>query len=414
MALSELQGDVVAAKLWIPREEVEASALEQMRNAASLPWARHVLAMPDIHAGHGVAVGSVVALRGAVAPNIVGVDIGCGMTAMRTGLTEDRLPAYLSGLRAAIEAAIPAGAGRAHETPVERPFWVADKDWDSLWADISRAECRCSVDTVRRQLGTLGSGNHFIEVCVEDRDGSVWLMLHSGSRNFGKQVCDSWAARAAELPHNRGLSDPALAVFLEGTPEFDGYWRDMEAAQRYAEVNRGVMLALLDQALRREPAGPTRVARAPFSCCHNYATLEEHFGEQLVVARKGAIRVGGGRGIIPGAMGRKSYIVRGLDNAEALFSASHGAGRRMSRGQATRTFTVEDLREQLRGVECHIGPGVLDEAPGAYKDLDTVMRHQADLVSVEHELRSVLTVKGHDDGRRQRPKAASVGANAGA
>jgi tRNA-splicing ligase RtcB len=246
--------------------------------------------------------------------------------------------------------------------------------------------------TAARQLGTLGGGNHFIELCL-DTDDQVWLMLHSGSRNIGKTLAEVHMRRARELEHNQALEDRDLAVFLAGTPEMQAYRRDLFWAQEYARLNRVVMLQLYQAVLAAELGSID--FEEPVSCHHNYVAEEVHFGEQLMVTRKGAIRAGAGDlGIIPGSMGTKSYIVRGLGNADAFLSASHGAGRRMSRAKAKKTFTVADLAEQTRGVECRKDGGVLDEIPTAYKDIDQVMANQADLVEVVAELKQVLCVKG--------------------
>lgn len=406
MPLSIMSGQRVPVKLWAPIHEVESGALTQLRNAANLPWAVHVLAMPDVHAGFGVPVGAVVALRDAVAPGLVGVDIGCGMCASRTALTSADLPKDLAELRQMVEDAIPVGTGCAHDEPLPRPPWMKQKEWDELWKGVSEAKRgKCELLTARKQLGTLGSGNHFIEVCLDLKD-RVWLMLHSGSRNLGKEICDGYAKKATQLEHNRALPDKQLSVFLRGSPEFADYWRDMKVAQWYAEINRAMMMDLLVGAMADACGRAAFDGDVYVNCHHNYADEEEVGGERLIVARKGAIRVGTGLGIIPGAMGRKSFIVRGLGNHDALLSASHGAGRVMSRGEANRRFTVDDLRESTKGVECHVGKGVLDEIAEAYKDIEAVMANQADLVQPEHELRAVLCVKGHDDAKKRQRRAA--------
>jgi tRNA-splicing ligase RtcB len=257
-------------------------------------------------------------------------------------------------------------------------------------------------------MGSLGSGNHFIEVCV-DTAGYVWLMLHSGSRNFGKEVAETHARKTPLFSYNKDLPNAALGVFLKGTPEFDAYWRDMQTAQLYAKLNRRLMMELLQAALCAEVYEASLLP--PYiSCHHNYATEEEHFGEKLIVARKGAISARiGEMGIIPGARGRKSFIVEGLGNPEALYSASHGAGRLMSRGEANRKFTLEDLERSSHGIECYVGKGVLDEIAEAYKKIETVMAHQVDLVKPIFELRALINIKGHDDktkhDRREAEKA---------
>jgi tRNA-splicing ligase RtcB len=390
-----IQGANVPIKLWARPDDVESAALDQLKATAALPWvAHHVAVMADVHVGKGATVGSVVAMRGAVAPAAVGVDIGCGMAAVRTSLDAGRLPDNLKRVRARIEAAIPVGFA-AHDEPA----WGAAGDavaaeakalldrFDELPPEVARHAARAA-----RQLGTLGGGNHFIELCL-DTDGRVWLMLHSGSRNIGKELAEVHMARARRLDHNQALRDRDLAVFLAGTPEMAAYRRDLYWAQEYARLNRAIMLALYEDVLRG--MWPGIALDPPVSCHHNYVAEEVHFGETLFVTRKGAIRAGRGEmGIIPGSMGTKSFIVRGRGNPESFDSASHGAGRRMSRGKAKAKFTLDDLRAQTAGVECRKDAGVLDEIPGAYKSIDAVMAAQQDLVEIVAELKQVLCVKG--------------------
>jgi tRNA-splicing ligase RtcB len=377
----------VPIKLWTPPAEVETAALTQLRNIASLPWCfHHVAAMPDVHLGKGATVGSVVAMKGAVAPAAVGVDIGCGMAAQRTSLIAGDLPDSLKELRLAVEEAIPVGFSE-HERPVgpqEHELW---EEFPSLAPQVQDRFSRA-----RHQLGTLGGGNHFIELCL-DSDQRVWLMLHSGSRNIGKELAEIHISRARKLAHNRELPDRDLAVFLAGTDEMKQYRNDLFWAQRYALLNRETMLNLYRRVLKKELRGVE--FEEPILCHHNYVAEEVHFGEEVLVTRKGAIRAGAGDlGIIPGSMGTKSYIVRGLGSRESFESASHGAGRRMSRGEAKRRFSRADLMEQTRGVECRKDNGVLDEIPGAYKDIDRVMENQRDLVEIVAELKQVMCVKG--------------------
>jgi len=392
VSISVLKGGTVDARLWVPREEVESAALDQLRNIASLPWVAHVAVMPDVHFGKGATVGSVVAMRSAVSPAAVGVDIGCGMGAIRTSLAASDLPDSLASLRSAIEAAIPVGF-EAHEDraglSAELRARVASlfSRFADLDAGVENVEVRA-----QKQLGTLGGGNHFIELCLDDEQ-RVWMMLHSGSRNIGKSLAEIHIARARELAHNARLPDRDLAVFLAGTPEMDAYRRDLYWAQEYALLNRLAMFDLYRGVMRQ--AFPGVQFEAPILCHHNYVAEETHFGEHLFVTRKGAIFAGAeARGIIPGSMGTRSFIVTGLGNAESLTSASHGAGRRMSRGKAKREFTLADLRAQTKGVECRKDAGVLDEAPGAYKDIGQVMEQQRDLVRIDHTLKQVLCVKG--------------------
>jgi tRNA-splicing ligase RtcB len=315
------------------------------------------------------------------------------MDAVQIDLREEDLrnSDQLKRLRLRVEEFIPCGTGKAHESPL--PSSIKKEE---LWDRVKEAEKgKCSIEKAKRQIGTLGSGNHFIEVCT-DTEGWIWLMLHSGSRNFGKEVADTHARKTQTFEHNKGVPI-SLGAFLQGTPEFDAYWRDMQTAQLYAKLNRELMMELLETAFYAEGFKISR--RSPYiSCHHNYATEEEHFGEKLIVSRKGVISARAGeKGIIPGARGRKSFIVEGLGNSEALFSASHGAGRRMSRGDANRKYTLEDLERSSRGIECYIGKGVLDEIAEAYKDIEIVMTYQADLVKPITELRALINIKGHDD-----------------
>jgi tRNA-splicing ligase RtcB len=388
VAIAQIKGKNVDIKLWSRPHEVESAALTQLRNMTALPWVfHHVAAMPDVHYGKGATVGSVVAMRGAVSPAAVGVDIGCGMGALRTNLRAADLPDSLKRLRSDMERAIPVGFS-SHEEPVKKaaewPLWEA---FGELTPKVQPLLSRA-----RRQMGTLGGGNHFIELCLDAGD-AVWLMLHSGSRNIGKELAEIHIAKAKKLAHNRDLPDRDLAVFLAGTPEMKAYRHDLFWAQEYARANREVMFHLAEGVLRQH--FPELSIQQTITCHHNYVAEEVHYGEEVLVTRKGAIRAGAGDlGIIPGSMGTRSYIVRGLGNPEAFHSASHGAGRTMSRGEAKRRFTVQDLCAQTAGVECRKDGGVLDEIPAAYKPIERVMEDQADLVEVVAELRQVMCVKG--------------------
>jgi len=395
MSSTIINGSRVPIRLWAPAHEVESEAIRQLKAVASLPWvAHHVAVMPDVHVGKGATVGSVIALRGAVAPAAVGVDIGCGMAALKTNLSADDLPDSLRKLRLAIEHAVPVGRD-SHAAPV----W-ADAGEElagrgrALMERFAELEPRVQrlAGRVNEQLGTLGGGNHFIEVCL-DTESAVWLLLHSGSRHIGAALAELHMERAQKLFHNQELPDPDLAVFLAGTPAFDAYRRDLFWAQEYAALNRAVMLQRSKDVLRK--FWPRVAFEEPVSCHHNYVAEEHHFGEDLLVTRKGAIRAGQGElGIIPGSMGTKSFIVRGKGNPLSFESASHGAGRRMSRTQAKKTFSVADLERQTSGVECRKDSGVIDEAPKAYKNIDRVMEQQSDLVEIVAELKQVLCVKG--------------------
>jgi tRNA-splicing ligase RtcB (3'-phosphate/5'-hydroxy nucleic acid ligase) len=394
-----LPGTRAPVKVWTDPSTIEPEAAQQLRNIGALPWVEGVAVMPDVHYGKGATVGSVIAMRQALAPAAVGVDIGCGMSAVRTNLVAGDLPDDLGALRSAIEATIPVGFN-AHDDPVNprRVHGLPAAGWDRFWTGFGELKAGVSGLEVRatRQMGTLGGGNHFIEVCLEQGGadaGRVWLMLHSGSRNIGKELAEKHIAVARKLPHNADLPDRDLAVFVAGTPEMDAYRRDLTWAQEYAARNRAVMLALLCAVLRN--AVPKVSYDEPISCHHNYVAEETYGGVDVLVTRKGAIRAGAGDlGIIPGSMGTGSYIVRGLGNEDAYCSASHGAGRRMSRSQAKKKFTVEDLAAQTAGVECRKDSGVVDEIPAAYKDLDDVIRRQDDLVEVVARLKQVLCVKG--------------------
>jgi len=386
--ISTLKGKNVPVKMWTPIHEVESSALDQLKNIAALPWVfSHVAVMPDVHFGKGATVGSVIAMKGAVSPAAVGVDIGCGMAAVRTNLTSHDLPDSLTDLRLQIEEKIPVGPN-GHEGTHK----YAEKS--ALWKEFSTLDksVQDRLGIARGQLGSLGGGNHFIELCLDEKD-HVWLMLHSGSRNIGKTLAEVHMARAKKLAHNAEIPDRDLSVFLAKTPEMEAYRRDLFWAQRYAAENRDVMLHIYQDILRT--MFPKVAFETPVSCHHNYVSEECHFGEDVVVTRKGAISARAGEmGIIPGSMGTCSYIVRGLGNPESFCSASHGAGRRMSRGAAKRQFTLEDLASQTEGVECRKDGGVLDEIPGAYKDIDAVMANQSDLVETAAVLKQILCVKG--------------------
>ncbi len=371
--------------------------MQQLQNVATLPWIQGLAVMPDVHYGKGATVGSVIAMRGAVCPAAVGVDIGCGMSAVKSSLTANDLPGDLSRLRSKIEQAIPVGRGLHREAvDPKRLYQFPTAGWDDFW---SRFDGVADAVKFRReravtQMGTLGQGNHFVELCI-DSEGSVWLMLHSGSRNIGKELAEHHIGEAQKLPHNQGLVDRDLAVFVADTPQMAAYRHDLFWAQEYAKYNRAIMMALFQEVVRKE----FRKARVTFdqviSCHHNYVAEEQYEGMDLLVTRKGAIRAGSGEfGIIPGSMGTGSYIVKGLGNTASFNSASHGAGRKMSRSAAKRRFSTRDLEEQTRGVECRKDSGVVDEIPGAYKPIEKVMEQQRDLVEVVAKLKQVICVKG--------------------
>jgi len=395
MPYTEVPGIRVPIRMWTDPATVEDGAMQQLRNVSSLPWIKGLAVMPDVHYGKGATVGSVIAMHGAVCPAAVGVDIGCGMSAVRTSLRASDLPPDLSRLRTKIEDAIPVGRGM-HDDPVEPAdlHGFPTAGWSDFWArfDALAEPVHFRAERAAKQMGTLGSGNHFVEVCLDTED-RVWLMLHSGSRNIGKELAERHMAVARKLPHNADLPDPDLAVFVAGTPEMQAYRRDLFWAQDYAARNRATMVALVKLALADVVPGTT--FDDAISCHHNYVAEETYDGVELLVTRKGAIRAGSGDlGIIPGSMGTGSYIVRGLGNDSSFQSASHGAGRRMSRNKAKKLFTADDLAAQTAGVECRKDSGVVDEIPAAYKDIETVIRAQTDLVEVVAHLKQVVCVKG--------------------
>ncbi|MGZ9932601.1 RtcB family protein [Streptomyces sp. NC-S4] len=397
MSYVEVPGAKIPIRMWTDPASVEDSAMQQLRNVATLPWIKGLAVMPDVHYGKGATVGSVIAMKDAVCPAAVGVDIGCGMSAVKTSLTANDLPGDLSGLRSKIERAIPVGAGMHREAvDPSRLYGFTDAGFGDLWErfDYVADAVKFRRDRAMRQMGTLGQGNHFCEVCI-DSSGSVWLMLHSGSRNIGNELAAFHIDVARGLSHNQGLVDRDLAVFLAATPEMEAYRNDLFWAQEYAKYNRAVMMSLFKEVFRKE----FRKAKVSFdreiSCHHNYVAEERYDGMDLLVTRKGAIRAGSGDyGIIPGSMGTGSYIVKGLGNEKSFNSASHGAGRKMSRTAAKKRFSARDLAEQTKGVECRKDSGVVDEIPGAYKSIEQVIDQQTDLVQVVAKLKQVICIKG--------------------
>ncbi|WP_455352310.1 RtcB family protein [Streptomyces sp. SYSU K217416] len=397
MSYVEVPGAKVPIRMWTDPASVEDGAMQQLRNVTTLPWIKGLAVMPDVHYGKGATVGSVIAMHGAVCPAAVGVDIGCGMSAVRTSLTANDLPGDLSRLRSKIEQAIPVGRGM-HDDAVEpgRLHAFPTAGWDDFWKrfDGIAEAVKFRQERAVKQMGSLGSGNHFWELCI-DTDNSVWIMLHSGSRNIGKELAEYHIGQAQKLPHNQGLIDRDLAVFIADTPQMAAYRNDLFWAQEYAKYNRAIMMALSQDVIRREFKKAKVTFGEVISCHHNYVAEERYEGMDLLVTRKGAIRAGSGDyGIIPGSMGTGSYIVRGLGNAKSFNSASHGAGRKMSRNAAKRRFSTRDLEEQTRGVECRKDSGVVDEIPGAYKPIEKVIDQQRDLVEVVAKLKQVVCVKG--------------------
>lgn len=396
--------EIANVKMWVGDMEVEQSALDQIFNISQLPvLAGHIAIMPDVHMGKGATVGSVIPTRSAIIPAAVGVDIGCGMVAAMTNLTATDLPDSLLALRNQIERDVPVGFNEhAKGIPsVSGPY--ADilrknltktmQAWDTL--TMKQKLGRADEKKIGRQIGTLGGGNHFIEICL-DTNSNVWIMLHSGSRGIGNQIGTLAVTIAKEQAAKRGwgLPDADLAWLDEGTPEFDSYIEAMHWAQDYARFNRDTMMNLVIAAVKHR-IPKMQVIGEVINCHHNFTSLEEHFGTEMWITRKGAVSAKEGQmGIIPGSMGAKSFIVRGKGNHDSYCSCSHGAGRKMSRNQAKKLFTSLDLEAQTFGVECRKDADVVDEIPGAYKDIDQVMAAQADLVDIVTTLKQVLCIKG--------------------
>ncbi len=381
-------------------EEIAPDAINQLINIASLPIIHsHVAAMPDVHLGKGATVGSVIPARGAIIPAAVGVDIGCGMNALRLSLKAKDLPDGLAKLRASIEAAVPVGFAEHDYDRV--PGKLLRQLGEGLEPILKRHDNLAKRlrgkkrFTWSRQLGTLGGGNHFIEVCLDEAD-DVWVMLHSGSRWIGNTIGTHFIALAKKDAQRKQLNlpDKDLAYFSEGAEHFDDYVQAVEWAQEYAMVNRREMMRMVLEAMARV-LPPFEVTREAINCHHNYVAREHHFGADVYITRKGAISAREGEmGIIPGSMGARSFIVRGLGNEQSFCSCSHGAGRVMSRTAARKRFSEADLAAQTEGVECRKDRGVVDEIPAAYKDIDQVMENQKDLVEVVHTLRQVVCIKG--------------------
>jgi tRNA-splicing ligase RtcB len=383
------------AKVWA--EDLDFDTQEQIRNIASMNFIhRHVAVMPDAHLGIGCTIGSVVPTKSAIIPAAVGVDIGCGMMAVKTSLQAHDLPWSLKELRENIERSVPTGK-YSHKEVVESGFHFVTGSQFNYFLKQSEPELMFDVKAKRwmTQLGTLGSGNHFIEVCLDEND-QVWVMLHSGSRGIGNQIGRKFIELAKEdmRIHHINLPDQNLSYLSEGTQHFDDYWHALEWAQEYASINRRLMMGLVfDQLWRMFP--DMLIREEAINCHHNYVAKENHYGDNVYVTRKGAIRARGkDLGIIPGSMGAKSYIVRGKGNQESFHSCSHGAGRKMSRRKAKDTFTSADLEAQTAGVEIRRRKEIIDEIPGAYKDIDRVMELQSDLVEPVHTLKQILCVKG--------------------
>ena len=391
-------------KMWTRGVPVDEKAKQQLSRAAKMPFIfRHVAAMPDVHVGIGATVGSVIPTKGAVIPAAVGVDIGCGMMAARTSLMAHDLPDNLEGIRTAIERAVPhgrdVGRGKRDKGSWGDPPREIVQAWATLAARFKRiADKYPKLANTNNlvHLGTLGTGNHFIEFCL-DEEARVWVMLHSGSRGVGNAIGSFFIALAKEDMRKWfvNLPDEDLAYFTEGTDHFDDYVEAVEWAQDFAALNRRMMMTNVIRALRGEIAKPFDAELEAVNCHHNYVTRENHFGENVLVTRKGAVRAAKGvMGIIPGSMGAKSFIVRGLGNKEAFESCSHGAGRIMSRTEAKKQVSLAEHIADTAGVECRKDEGVIDETPRAYKPIEAVMAAQADLVEIVHTLKQVVCVKG--------------------
>ncbi len=397
--------DGVPIKAWVRGVPLDQKAVDQLRNVGKLPIIhRWVAAMPDVHWGIGATVGSVIPTANAIIPAAVGVDIGCGMMAVRLSLDAGDLPDDLRPIRTAVEKAVPHGrtdrGGRNDRGSFSRPSAPAEKAWRKLklgYAEIIDRYPRLDRGKTAQQLGTLGTGNHFIEVCLDETDG-VWVMLHSGSRGVGNRIGMNFIQLAKKdmRGHLSNLPDKDLAYFSEGSEHFDDYVMAVEWAQRFARINRDLMMQAVLDALHRSKHLPKfRADLMAVNCHHNYVAREHHYGKDVFVTRKGAVRAGeGDLGIIPGSMGAKSYIVRGKGNPESFCSCAHGAGRAMSRTEAKRRYTVDDHIRMTEGVECRKDAAVIDETPAAYKPIDKVMEAQRDLVEVVHTLKQVVCVKG--------------------
>ncbi|WP_272687551.1 RtcB family protein [Providencia sp. PROV149] len=391
-------------KMWTHGVPVDPKAITQLQNTAKMSFIfKHLAVMPDVHVGKGSTIGSVIPTKGAIIPAAVGVDIGCGMIAVRTSLTAADLPDNLQNIRFAIEAAVPHGRttqrhgrdkGAWHQVPQ-----IVDQHWAHLDAEFKRL-CdkypKLRATNHYKHLGTLGTGNHFIELCLDEQD-RVWVMLHSGSRGVGNAIGNLFISLAQKdmQQHIANLPDRDLAYFKEGSQHFNDYMNAVGWAQDFARHNREVMMHRVLEALSKEITKPFTTQQEAVNCHHNYVQKEQHFGEEILVTRKGAVSAQKGQmGIIPGSMGAKSFIVRGLGNEESFCSCSHGAGRVMSRTEAKKRYSVTDQKIATAHVECRKDSDVIDEIPMAYKDIDAVMAAQSSLVEIVHTLRQVVCVKG--------------------
>lgn len=379
--------------------DIDSDSIEQLKKMAQLQFIySHIAVMPDVHVGKGATVGSVIPTKNAIIPAAVGVDIGCGMNAVRLNLKAFQLPDNLSPLRHAIERKVPVGfelhkqikAKASSIIPLEKRLQPIIQKHPGLVRMLRKFDA-----TWQKQLGTLGGGNHFIELCL-DENQDVWIMLHSGSRGLGNVIGTYFIELAKkEAQHRFGhVPDKDLSYFAEGSASFNDYVEAVEWAQNYAFENRREMMRLILEAIR-PLLPPFQMTKEAINCHHNYVSRENHFGEDLLITRKGAIRAGQDElGIIPGSMGARSYIVKGKANPESFCSCSHGAGRKMSRNKAKLLFSQDDLIQQTQGIECRKDAGVIDEIPSAYKDIDQVMANQSDLIEIVHTLKQILCIKG--------------------
>lgn len=387
-------------KSWTENVDVDYASINQLRNISELPiLAGHIAVMPDVHFGIGATVGSVIPTKSAIIPAAVGVDIGCGMIALETDLKANDLPDNLSKIRSTMESYIPVGFDQRSSLPnlslkLRNDIKKLTDRYDNL--RIMNIIGTYDNKKILNQLGTLGGGNHFIELCL-DESNQVWIMLHSGSRNIGKTIGETAINMAKEYAQslNTKLPDKNLAWLEEGSTQFDLYVEGLRWAQDYALINRAIMMEYCLLALNKEFSRTVSSNKVAIQCHHNYASLEDHFGKQMWLTRKGAVSARLGEfGIIPGSMGAKSFIVKGKGNEDSYCSCSHGAGRKLSRGDAKRKFTIDDLKLQTSGVECRKDESVLDEIPGAYKDIDAVMESQKELVEIVHTLKQIVCIKG--------------------
>lgn len=408
MKFEIIESDGKPIKAWTRGVPIEEAAKKQLRNLSGLPFIHsHIAVMPDVHWGMGATVGSVIATKGAIVPAAVGVDIGCGMAAQRTTLVASDLPDSLLALRTGIESRIPHGRTDNGGNNDRGAWWVAAPDADdniellSLLKQLAKITAKHpklerAASRAVRHAGTLGTGNHFVEICLDESD-RVWIMLHSGSRGIGNAI-GSYFIELAKADMRRwfiDLPDADLAYIPQGSELFQDYCDAVEWAQNFARLNRDLMMKAALVALSLAVPKPFTLDQQAVNCHHNYVNWENHFGENVMVTRKGAVRARvGDLGIIPGSMGARSFIVRGKGNKDSFCSCSHGAGRAMSRTEARRRFTVEDHIKATQGVECRKDEEVIDETPAAYKDIDAVMAAQSDLIEVVHTLRQIVCVKG--------------------